>query len=109
MSLSGLHQYLNQHCRRYTGTVGRRQILYGALRSDDVYAKAAAYLSAAYKGLSVDFHRLTIAACQDLVSLRALSLHDSIRYRTFTRSRDCYVFMTGRRPSVTGRMSYLPA
>ncbi len=109
MSLSGLHRYLNENCRRYSGTVGARQTLHGALRGDNVYAKAAAYLSARYEGRGINVDRLAIAACQDLVSQRVLSLHDSNTYQTFSKSRNCHLFLTGRRPSATGRRSQLPA
>ncbi len=109
MSLSGLHQYLSSNCRRYSGTINSRQTLRNAVRADDVYAKAAAYLAACFQGRSINIDRLAMAACQDLVSQRVLSLHDSITYRSFTKSRNCYLFVTGRRPSAKGRKSQLPA
>ena len=109
MSLSGLHQYLSANCRRYTGTVNSRQTLRNALRGDDVYAKASAYLAACFQGRNINIAQLAEAACQDLVSQRVLSLHDSVTYRRFSKSRNCYLFLTGRRPNATGRRSQLPA
>lgn len=109
MSLSGLQSYLARHCRVFTGTMGSSTIR-GAVRGDDVHSKAVTYLRNAFRGRDVNFDRLAIAACNDLVSQRVLSLHDQGVYRTFKNSRNCYLFLNSRRSiGGTGRRSRLPA
>lgn len=67
-------------------------------RSDEVVMQAKSYLKAVL-GNHHDVDRLALLACQDLVTLKVMSLQDNSSYKVFRKSPNCYVYLHTRLPT----------
>lgn len=99
MSLSALHQHLLSYTRTHTTRSGST-VLNRWCRADEIYAQSKNYFKLILGGsYRYNFDRLALAAIQDLVSLKVLSLQDTSGYKVFRKSPNCYVYLHTKKPS----------
>ncbi len=96
MSLSGLHQYLMYHANKHCTKQGSALLLRWS-RGDEVHSHAKSYFNAMF-GNHYNVDRLALLACQDLVTLKVISIQDSTLYKVFRKSASCYVYLHNRVP-----------
>lgn len=100
-SLRDLHLHILLHARTHSGRFGNRQMRRWC-RADDVHALAVDFIRRSPRSASIDYNRIAIAACQDLVRLKLLSMDETCGYRTFSKRSGCLVYLHTGSPKTQG-------
>ncbi len=103
MSLKVLYHHLLLYVRTQTVQIGNHQLC-RACRGSDVYSHAVSYLKNALGGLNIDYSRLALAACNDLVALRLITVYSSSSRGVFSKRPTSYMFLHARSPSSSARL-----
>lgn len=92
MSLREMHLHLMLYARTQTARKGNQHMTRWC-QGNEIHALAVDFLRSHIRGSTFELNRIALAACQDLVRLKLISLEQASGHRSFSKRPGCMVYL----------------